>query len=47
MVKFALKNGHQKDMFYDEIGLCAQSIDTIQGSVLGTIGKAYAYVVIT
>jgi len=37
----------QKDMFYDEFGLCTQSIDTIQGLIMNTIGKAYAYVVIT
>ena len=30
MARIALKNGHQKDMCYDEIGLCAQNIDTIQ-----------------
>jgi hypothetical protein len=27
-VKVLVMNGSQKDMCYDEIGLCAQSIDT-------------------
>lgn len=31
----------KKDMCCDEIGQCAQIIDTIQGSIVKTIMKAY------
>lgn len=41
MTWLVLKYGHQKDMCYDETGLCAQSIDTILGSMVNTIGRAY------
>ena len=38
MARFIVKNGHHKDMCYDEIGLCAQNIDTFLGSIINTIG---------
>jgi hypothetical protein len=42
MVGFVVKNGHQKDMFYDEIGVCEQNIDTILHSLVNiTIGRVY------
>ena len=31
MARFLIKNGHQKG--YDKIGLCAQNISTILGSI--------------
>lgn len=34
-----IKNGHQKDMSSDEIGLCAQHIHIILVSIIDTIGK--------
>lgn len=33
--RFVLKNGHRKEMCYDEIQLCVQRVDTI----LQSIGK--------
>lgn len=42
MAGLGVKNGHQKDMQYDEIGLCAQHIDNILCSVVNiTNGGAY------
>ena len=41
MARFWVKNGHQKDMRYDEIGLFAQNIDNILGSDVDTIWRAY------
>ena len=38
MTKPVLENGHQNDICYDEIGLCAQYIDTIVGSIVNTLG---------
>lgn len=35
-----MENGHQKDTRYKEIGLRAQNIDTIVGSVGNTSGRA-------
>jgi hypothetical protein len=32
--------GHQKDMCSDEIGVCAQNINTIVGLVVNTTGRA-------
>ena len=40
MARLVVKNGHQKDSCHYESGLCAQSIDTILGSIVNTIGKA-------
>jgi hypothetical protein len=36
-----VKNGHQIDMCCHEIGLYAQNIDSILGSIMNTIGRAY------
>ena len=42
MARLGFKNGHEKDMQYDEIGLCAQHIDNILCSIVNiTIGRAY------
>jgi len=42
MARLVVKNGHDKDSCYDDIGLCAQIILTILGSKLNiTIGRAY------
>ena len=30
---------HQKDVYYDEIGLCAQNVDVNLGSLVNTIGR--------
>lgn len=38
--KAVVENGHQKDTCYKEIGLRAQNIDTIVGSVGNTIERA-------
>ena len=36
---------YQKDfMYYVEIGLCAQNIDTILGSIANTIGEVYVII---
>lgn len=40
MARFIIKNGHRK--VDDEIGLCAQNISTIVGSIVNIFGKAYA-----
>ena len=36
IARFVAKNGSQKDTCYSGIGLCAQNIDTIPGSLLNT-----------
>jgi hypothetical protein len=41
MARFWVKNGFQKDMCYDEIGLCAQNIHTNLGWILNLIRMAY------
>ena len=38
MARLVLKNGHEKDTCCDEIGFCAQNIDTILRSVVYTFG---------
>ena len=39
MGKLVLKNEHQEDVFYNEIGLHAQIKDTILNLVVNTIGR--------
>ena len=42
MARPGVKKRHQKDMWHDEIGLCAQYLDTILGSIVNvTIARAY------
>lgn len=42
MTRFAVENGHQEDIFVNEIGLCAQNISIILGAkFVNTIGRAY------
>lgn len=41
MATLVVNNGHQKDMFLDEIGLRAHYMDTILGSIARTIGRIY------
>ena len=41
MARFQVKNAHQKDMRYNEIGLFAQNIDNILVSNVNTIWRAY------
>ena len=41
VVRYGSKNGQQKDMFLKEIGLCAQVLLTILGSIVNTIRGAY------
>ena len=41
MIGPIVKSGCQKDRYYDEIGLCAQTKDTILGSLINTIRRAY------
>ena len=36
MAQLLIKNGHQKDISYDEIGLCAHNLSIILGSVFIT-----------
>lgn len=36
-----LRNGHHKDPCHEEIGICAQAIGTILGSIVNTMGRAY------
>ena len=36
-----VKNGHQKDMCYNEIGLCAQNKDSVLGSLINRSGRVY------
>ena len=38
MTRFACKNEHQNDMCYNEIGLCAPTIDTILGPMVTQLG---------
>ena len=41
MARLVVMKGHQKDTWYDEIGLCAQVLDIIQGSIVSPIKRAY------
>ena len=41
MARVVLKNTQQKHMCYNEIGVCAQEIDTIPGSIPNRIRTAY------
>ena len=41
MARLVLKNGNQKDMCTNEIGLYAHNIDTIRGSFVNTIGRIF------
>ena len=38
MTRFARKNEHQNNMCYNEIGLCAPTIDTILGPMVTQLG---------
>ena len=40
MARLVVKNGHSKNMCYDEIGLCAPNIH-ILGSIMYTIGRLH------
>ena len=40
MVRCGSKNGDQKDMCLEEIGLCAQKLFTILGSIVNIIGES-------
>ena len=40
MARLVVENIHQKDTLYNEIGLCAQSMSTILGQMINTIGRA-------
>ena len=44
MAWLGVKNGHQNDMWDNEIGLCAQIIDLVLGSIMTTIGRVYGIV---
>jgi hypothetical protein len=37
--KVIIENGHEKNMCYDEIGLCMQHILTILGTIVNPIGE--------
>lgn len=37
MVRAGSKNGHQKNMFIQETGLCAQNLFTVLGSIVSII----------
>jgi hypothetical protein len=39
MTKHIVMNGHQKDIRYDEIELCAQSINVISNQIVYKIGR--------
>ena len=41
MATLVVNNGHQKDMFSDEIGLHAYYIITILGSIASIVGRIY------
>lgn len=41
MARVTVKNGHPKSTRDDEIGVCAQRVDTILGLIVNTVGKAY------
>jgi hypothetical protein len=41
VVRFRIKNGHQKEMCSKEIGLQAQNVLTILSSIVNTIGGTY------
>ena len=38
LAKLKVKNGHQKDTCYDDIGLCAQIIAVVLGSIVNATG---------
>ena len=38
-----IKNGHQKDMCYNEVGLCDPNIDTTLGSIVRKVGRTYFF----
>lgn len=45
MARFAVENGHQEGICFNEIGLCAQNISIILGSkFVNTIGRAYVII---
>ena len=39
MMRLVVKSANQTESCYDEIGLCAQNLDIILGSVVNTIGR--------
>jgi hypothetical protein len=39
MARLVVNNTYQKDMCYDEIGLCAPDIDMLLGSFVSTMGR--------
>ena len=39
MTKHIVLNGHQKDIRYDEIELCAQRINVISNQIVNKIGR--------
>ena len=43
-VVYSKEYGHRKEICYDEIGLCAQNIDTILISIINTIGRTYVII---
>ena len=46
MVRNVVKNGHQQDICYDDIGLCAQNIFIIIVSIVNsTIGSGWQHTV--
>ena len=38
---FVVENRHKRNMYFEEIGICSQSIDIILGSIINTIWGAY------
>ena len=41
ITRLVVKSGHQIDMCYDNIELCAQNIKNDLGSTVNTIGRLY------
>lgn len=41
---YMVKNGHQKDTWYDESGLCAQNDDASYRSIVNLIGRVFVIV---
>lgn len=45
MSSIVVKYGHKKDTYYDEIGPCAQNMDTVMIFVVNAIGKPYVVII--
>ena len=43
IARLVLENRHSKDTCHNDIGLCAQNIDTFLGSIVNTFVRVYVF----